>query len=317
MCSNKLAVLAFALLAAVPAFAQRTVVTGTVTDTAGLPYSQASLTVTLSLPTGAVGAYLGGAQIAGTAGPFKLDNNGSFLVQLPDNTLIQCANAAGQLVACAPQTTWLFTFTTPGIAPPVGTGPQTFSSTQTISGASQTLTISNGPRQTSAGLVSFPLLAPNGLVTAPSYSFSSNPGTGMYSTGGNNLSLAVNGTEEFRTNGLIAIFDTSITVSGSYSISSNCASSASPAVCGGGSMGAVVIAAGATTVQVNTTAVTANSEILLQEDDSLGARLSVTCNTTSLGATKISARVAGTSFTITTAVAPTTNPACLNFVIFN
>src|ERR1700747_898033 len=97
MCSNKLAVLAFALLSAVPAVAQRTVVTGTVTDTAGLPYSQASLTVTLSLPTGAVGAYLGRAQIAGTAGPFKLDNNGSVFVHLPAHTLIPCATAAGPL----------------------------------------------------------------------------------------------------------------------------------------------------------------------------------------------------------------------------
>jgi hypothetical protein len=140
MCSNKLAVLAFALLAAVPAFAQRTIVSGTVKDTNGLVYAQASLTVTLSLPTGALGAYLNGAQIAGTVGPVQLDATGSFLVQLADNTLIQCANAAGQLVACAPQTKWNFAVTlSPGVPPPLGTGPQTCSSLLTVTGASQSV----------------------------------------------------------------------------------------------------------------------------------------------------------------------------------
>jgi hypothetical protein len=140
MCSNKLAVLAFALLAAVPAFAQRTVVSGTVTDSNGLPYSQGSLTVTLSLPTGALGAYLNGAQIAGTVGPVQLDATGSFLVQLADNTVIQCANAAGQLVTCAPQTQWSFAVTlSPGIPPPQGSGPQTCKATLTVSGSSQSV----------------------------------------------------------------------------------------------------------------------------------------------------------------------------------
>jgi hypothetical protein len=128
------------LVFAVPAFAQRTVVSGTVTDVNALPYSGASLTITLSLPTGAIGAYLGGAQIAGTVGPVKLDNSGSFIVQLPDNTLIQCANTVGQIVACAPQTTWAFAVTlSPGVAPPVGTGAQTCSATLTITGASQSV----------------------------------------------------------------------------------------------------------------------------------------------------------------------------------
>jgi hypothetical protein len=104
---------------------------------------------------------------------------------------------------------------------------------------------------------------------------------------------------------------------GTFLTFSNCSSSASPAVCGSAAAGSVVIAAAATTVTVNTTAVTTNSQILFVEDDSLGTKLGVTCNTTSLGATKISARVGGTSFTITTAVAPTTNPSCLSYSVVN
>lgn len=108
-----------------------------------MPYSGASLTVTLSLPTGALGAYLNGAQIAGTVGPVQLDPTGAFLVQLADNTQIKCANALGQIVACAPQTKWNFAITlSPGVLPPTGLGPQTCSASLTITGASQNVTSS-------------------------------------------------------------------------------------------------------------------------------------------------------------------------------
>jgi hypothetical protein len=96
----------------------------------------------------------------------------------------------------------------------------------------------------------------------------------------------------------------------------NCASSASPAVCGSSWAGRVAVAAAATTVVVDTTAVTANSEIHLQWDSSLGSALSVTCNTTQSLA-QVSAKTAATSFTITLASAPSTNPACLDFTITN
>jgi hypothetical protein len=101
---------------------------------------------------------------------------------------------------------------------------------------------------------------------------------------------------------------------------SACTSSASPAVCGGSWTGAVTIAAAATTVVVNTTAVTANSEIHLTEDSSQGTRLSVTCNTQSslvLGTPRVTARTAGTSFTISIDAGPTTNPMCINYNITN
>lgn len=105
-----------------------------------------------------------------------------------------------------------------------------------------------------------------------------------------------------------------------YLTATNCSSSASPAVCAAAAAGSAVIAAAATTVVVNTTAVTANSQIGVWEDSSLGTKLSVTCNTQSLlvlGAPRITARSAGTSFTVGIDVGPTTNPLCFSYTITN
>lgn len=96
----------------------------------------------------------------------------------------------------------------------------------------------------------------------------------------------------------------------------NCTSGASPAVCGASVVGGVAVAAAATSLVVNTTAVTAKSRIVLTMDSSLGSDLGVTCNTTNIAAW-VSARTAGTSFTITTASGPVTNPMCLNFILTN
>lgn len=135
-----ISVLVLLLAAASSAFAQFTVVSGTVTDSNHIPYSGGQLTITLSLPTGSLGAYINGAQIAGTVGSITLDNTGSFLARLGDNTQIKCANAQGQLVTCAPQTQWSFGVTeSPGVLPPLGTGPQTCAATLTISGTSQSV----------------------------------------------------------------------------------------------------------------------------------------------------------------------------------
>jgi len=100
-----------------------------------------------------------------------------------------------------------------------------------------------------------------------------------------------------------------------YKTTTNCSSSASPAVCGSAAAGMFVLPAAATSVTVNTTAVTANSEIIVFNDDSLGTRLSVTCNT-SIDNVLVSARVAATSFTITGS-APVTNPNCYSYLIVN
>jgi hypothetical protein len=116
---------------------------------------------------------------------------------------------------------------------------------------------------------------------------------------------------------------TSVTATGllsgaKYATATNCQSSASPAVCGAAPAGMVVIAAAATTVVVDTTAVTANSEIFVQEDTSLGTALSVTCNTSNVTPTPyVSARTANTSFTITETGSVTTNPLCLTYRIIN
>lgn len=105
-----------------------------------------------------------------------------------------------------------------------------------------------------------------------------------------------------------------------YLTGSNCSSSASPAVCGSSAAGSVNIAAGSTTIQVNTTAVTANSQITLQADDTLGTKLGVTCNSTLatlVGGLAVTARTAGTSFTISFNGTIITNPLCLSYQLVN
>ncbi|MGC2234263.1 MAG: hypothetical protein WBA09_22370 [Candidatus Acidiferrum sp.] len=108
--------------------------------------------------------------------------------------------------------------------------------------------------------------------------------------------------------------------SAQYATATACASSASPAVCSAASSGFVALPAGSTTLTVNTTAVTANSQIHLTEDESVGTNLTVTCNTqslTTLGSPRAVSRVVGTSFTISIDVAPTTNPMCISYTLVN
>lgn len=78
------------------------------------------------------------------------------------------------------------------------------------------------------------------------------------------------------------------------------------------------VAASAGTCTVNTTAVTANSEIAVHLNSYTGARLGVTCNTapTAVPAIYVSAISAGTSFTINMPTI-TVNPACFDFTIVN
>jgi hypothetical protein len=107
-----------------------------------------------------------------------------------------------------------------------------------------------------------------------------------------------------------------------YNTITNCVSSASPAVCGSAAAGSVVVPTGTTssTLQVNSTQVTANSQIFFYPDDSLGTRLGVTCNSTLAtlaGGSFISARAPGTSFTITFNGSILTNGVCGSYLIFN
>jgi hypothetical protein len=105
-----------------------------------------------------------------------------------------------------------------------------------------------------------------------------------------------------------------------YATTTNCADPAGAAACGAAPAGAFVVDAASTATVVSTTAVTATSRIFVQEDSSLATELGVTCNTQSsltLGAGRVTARTAGTSFTFTLEAGPTTNPACFSYFIVN
>lgn len=105
-----------------------------------------------------------------------------------------------------------------------------------------------------------------------------------------------------------------------FTSATNCSSSASPAVCASAAAGSVALPTGTNpTLQVNTSAVTANSQILLQVDESLGTKLSVTCNTTvsTLLDPVVTARSAGASFTFTIGATIAVNPACISYFIIN
>ena len=102
----------------------------------------------------------------------------------------------------------------------------------------------------------------------------------------------------------------------SYGTLSNCSSSASPAACGSAAAGSVVIAPGSSSVVVDTTEVTANSQITLTFDSSLGTKLRVTCNNTPQQP-YVSGRTAGKSFRISVPESFTANPGCISYSITN
>ena len=179
------------------------------------------------------------------------------------------------------------------------------------------------------------LLAANGCVfgggagTAPSTNSNCSFSGGTLTLGSNGGSSGVtqyngssSGTPTF---GCAAAACTTLTSSVSvtatkYVTSGNCSSSASPAVCSSFAAGTVALPTGTNpTLQVNTTAVTANSIILLTVDESLGTKLSVTCNTTlsTLLNPVVTARTGGTSFTFTIGAVIATNPACVSYEVIN
>jgi hypothetical protein len=114
--------------------------------------------------------------------------------------------------------------------------------------------------------------------------------------------------------------------SGAYQTGTNCAAvgtAANPSVasCAAAAAGSFSCATNASTgtCTVNTTAVTANSEIFIEgrNDTVTGTRLSVTCNTgITTALPEISAVVAATSFTINLGTF-TTNPECFSYFIVN
>jgi len=127
---------------------------------------------------------------------------------------------------------------------------------------------------------------------------------------------------DFYVNGGSSIFSLAATgnVKASlYSTISNCSNGASPAVCGSAASGSVALPTGTNpTLVVNTTAVTATSQIHLTVDESITIG-GTTCNTTlsTLVNPVVTARTAGTSFTFTMGAVIATNPACVSYTIIN
>jgi hypothetical protein len=110
------------------------------------------------------------------------------------------------------------------------------------------------------------------------------------------------------------------TTATTFDTATNCSSSASPAVCASAAAGSIAVPTGTNpTLEVDTSAVTANSQILLTVDESLGTKLSVTCNTTisTLAPAVVTARTAATSFTVEIGATVATNPVCLSYYIVN
>lgn len=116
-----------------------------------------------------------------------------------------------------------------------------------------------------------------------------------------------------------------LVTSAKYATTTNCGANGSAAnpslvTCTAAAAGAFSCdtAASTGTCVVSTTAVTANSEITVQQVSYLNARLSKTCNTSSAlpAGPLVTSISAGTSFTITLGTV-TTNPACFIFEIVN
>jgi hypothetical protein len=111
---------------------------------------------------------------------------------------------------------------------------------------------------------------------------------------------------------------TATTTTGTLATASPCYSKTDPAVCVAAASGSFVVAAGATTANASTTAVTANSQIILTVDSSLGSKLTVTCNTTIPTSTPVvTIRTPGNGFQVSTALGPITNPLCISYLIIN
>lgn len=118
-----------------PAEAQNsTIVTATITDPNGLPYSSATVQaqlipagVTPRIPPPCNGQSASPCFVSGFTSA-TADVTGSFSMNLASNAVLLPGG-----------TQWQFTVSETGIAPPAGTGPQSFTTAITISGASQSI----------------------------------------------------------------------------------------------------------------------------------------------------------------------------------
>src|SRR6202163_3386646 len=118
------------LLLPASAFAQFTAVTGNIDDANGIPYAGGTISGAL-VPASGGPWTLSGNPYSGIVGSVTLDSTGSFTIQVGDNTQITPGGSQ-----------WLFTVRSASatIQPPLGTGPQTFQFTVTITGFTQDVT---------------------------------------------------------------------------------------------------------------------------------------------------------------------------------
>ncbi len=87
--------------------------------------------------------------------------------------------------------------------------------------------------------------------------------------------------------------------------------------CGSASAGSIGLSSGARSILVSTTAVTAQSQIFVQEDASLSSLLGVACDQNPGRSYLIRNRTPGVSFEIVASSTPTGAPACLSYHILN
>jgi hypothetical protein len=104
-------------------------------------------------------------------------------------------------------------------------------------------------------------------------------------------------------------------VTPTYGTSTNC--SDLQGQCGNAAAGWIIVPENSASVQVNTTAVTGQSQIFLQEDSSIGASLNLSCNLTIGRTYQITSRTPGGGFRVTASAAPSGVPACLSYHIVN
>jgi hypothetical protein len=121
------------LFLALPAAAQFTTVTGTVTDPNSVPYAFGTITPILVTVSGSGTPTLGGFPYAAPTQPTGLDKNGSFVVNLGDNNVIVPAGSKWNFQVCSAVGT---------VQPSGGKGPVCFqlAAPITITGASQSIT---------------------------------------------------------------------------------------------------------------------------------------------------------------------------------
>jgi fibronectin-binding autotransporter adhesin len=285
---------------------------GLLSDDAGLTYDAGTEALTVVGP-------IAGAAISGTTGAFSSTISGTAITATTGtagspNFATSAGNGmyadgTGNYLARGAATVFGWNTTAAAFADNVEVGWSTgaISSMDTAFSriSAGVIGVGTGAAGSTAGSLSGTTLT--GSTSLKTLSFRSLGDVELFSTGGNVPTFKVG-----------ASFEAGLS-STLYQSATNCSDSAGDAACGSAAAGSVVVDAADTATVVSTTAVTANSQVVLQIDAGLGTRLGVTCNTQagSVFNPRVTARTAATSFTITVDAGPTTNPLCLSYWVVN